>query len=100
MNRPVPARDRLLAAARDLFTRQGFHAVSVRQLTARARVNLGAVTYHFGSKEALFHAAIESITEPFAAVVAQAAGSPGSPLDRVEAMVRAVLPHVARHPDA
>jgi len=94
------ARDRLLAAARELFPRHGYEAVSVRALTARAKVNLGAVTYHFGSKTALFHAAIESIAEPFADTVASAAATPGTELDRVEAVVRAVLRHLAGQPAA
>ncbi len=93
-------RERLLAAARELSTRRGFDAVSVRDLTARARVNLGAVTYHFKSKQALYHEAIASIARPFADAVAAVAAEPGAPLDRIEGVVRAVLAHLAQHPEA
>jgi len=41
-----------------LFARRGFDAVSVRDIVRSARVNLGAVTYHFGGKEALFAAVV------------------------------------------
>ncbi|HEV3106212.1 MAG TPA: TetR/AcrR family transcriptional regulator, partial [Trinickia sp.] len=34
----------------------GYEAMSLRQITSRANVNLAAVNYHFGSKEALIHA--------------------------------------------
>lgn len=91
MNASDPARERLLAVAEELFTRHGFDAVSVRDLTSRAKVNLGAVTYHFGSKEALYHAAIERLAEPFAALIAAAAASPGTGLERIDAFVRAAL---------
>lgn len=48
---------RLLDAAEILFGQEGFEAISVRTLTDLAYVNLGAVTYHFGSKEALYKSA-------------------------------------------
>lgn len=46
--------DRLLDAAERLFAEHGYEGVGMRQLADEARVNLGAATYHFGSKAALF----------------------------------------------
>jgi AcrR family transcriptional regulator len=46
---------RILDAAEDLFIEHGFEAMSLRQITSHADVNLAAVNYHFGSKEALIH---------------------------------------------
>jgi len=46
--------DRLLDAAEKLFAKHGFDGVGMRQLADEAKVNLGAATYHFGSKETLF----------------------------------------------
>ena len=50
---------RILDCAEELFARDGFHNTSLRGLTALADVNLAAVNYHFGSKEALLEAVIE-----------------------------------------
>jgi AcrR family transcriptional regulator len=86
--------------AAELFTRRGVDASSERELTSRARVNLGAITYHFGSKEALYHEAIDRIGGPFADAIGAAARTTGSALDRVEAIVRAALSHMTRHPNA
>ena len=47
---------RIFEAAEELFIDQGYEALSLRHITARANVNLAAVNYHFGSKEALVHA--------------------------------------------
>ena len=71
---------RLLAVAKELFARYGYDAVSVRDITSRAKANLGAITYHFGSKEALYHAALESMAGPFGARIAELAAAiyPGS----------------------
>ncbi len=55
-------RERLVEAARQLFASAGYDATSVRDITARAHANLGAITYHFGSKQALYHAVIERVT--------------------------------------
>lgn len=47
-------RERLLDAAEALFAERGYHAVSMRDIAGRAKVNLAAAGYHFGSKENLF----------------------------------------------
>jgi len=49
-------REKILDAAESLFARQGFGATSLRTVIAEADVNLAAVHYHFGSKEALIRA--------------------------------------------
>ncbi len=46
-------RERILDAAERLFMAHGFEGTSMRQITGDASVNLAAVNYHFGSKEAL-----------------------------------------------
>ena len=96
MNPADPVRARLLAVAEELFTRTGYEGVSIRAIAAKAKANLGAVTYHFGSKEALYHAAFEALSEPFADLISSAAKSPGTGLDRVVAVVRAALSTVPR----
>ncbi len=53
------AKRRILDAAESLFADQGFHATSLRDITTAARVNLAAVHYYFGSKEALLDAVLE-----------------------------------------
>jgi AcrR family transcriptional regulator len=57
-------RERILDAAERLFARKGITSTSMRALTAAAGVNLAAVHYHFGSKEALLDAVIERRAEP------------------------------------
>ncbi|MEZ0275298.1 MAG: TetR/AcrR family transcriptional regulator, partial [Roseimicrobium sp.] len=43
----------ILDAAEDLFAERGIDATSVRDITQTAGVNLGAIHYHFGSKNEL-----------------------------------------------
>ena len=46
-------RIRILDAAEKLFMEHGFDGTSMRMITSSAKVNLAAVNYHFGSKDAL-----------------------------------------------
>jgi AcrR family transcriptional regulator len=55
-NRSVITRERILDAAELLFAAKGFHAVSVRDITGAASVDVALVNYHFGSKQQLFEA--------------------------------------------
>ena len=93
-----PARERLLAVARDLFAKNGYDAVSVRDITSRAHANLGAITYHFGSKEALFHAVLGTIAGPLVEAVSRSAQGPGTALERIEPVIRTVGAHVQANP--
>ena len=52
-NRLSDTRARILDAAERLFMAHGYDGTSMRQITGEAGVNLAAVNYHFGSKEAL-----------------------------------------------
>lgn len=70
-------RQRMLHVALDLFGRHGFDATTTRMLTQAAGVNLGAIPYHFGSKEALYAQAAEHL----ASVIAQLQGPT---LDRLQ----------------
>jgi AcrR family transcriptional regulator len=61
---PHETRTRILDAAEELFMRHGFEGTSMRLLTARAEVNLAAVNYHFGSKDALIEALFRRRLDP------------------------------------
>lgn len=57
--------ERILDAAQQLFAEKGFTETSLRLITSRAGVNLAAVNYHFGSKEALIQAVFVRFLGPF-----------------------------------
>ncbi|WP_165968901.1 TetR/AcrR family transcriptional regulator [Actinomadura sp. KC06] len=46
----------LLNAAEELFTERGFYGTSVTDITERAGTSVGALYYHFGSKNGVYHA--------------------------------------------
>ena len=61
MKRTESARARILDAAAKLFQTSGVGATSIRAIIQAADVNLNAIHYHFGSKEALVKALFESV---------------------------------------
>lgn len=91
--------DRILACARDLFAKQGYHGTSVRDITVAAKVNVGAITYHFGSKLELYHTVLRGFTTPLIARAGELSATPGAPLDRLEQRVRVFFANARNHPE-
>ena len=58
------ARARLIDAAIKLFADKGYEGTSVRDLATAAGVNVAAVSYHFGSKDELYHEALRACLAP------------------------------------
>ena len=56
-------RDRIVAAAIDLFSERSFDGASTREIAARADVTQPLVNYHFRSKEELWRAAVDALFE-------------------------------------
>ena len=65
---------RLLEVATRLFAERGYEGVSVRELAEAAEANVAAVSYHFGSKERLYRAALlaahQAVADPMIAALA------------------------------
>lgn len=54
---------RLLEAAGEVFSKQGFRAATVRTICRMARANVAAVHYHFGGKDGLYTALLSEAFE-------------------------------------
>lgn len=53
-------KEHIINIAVELFSTKGFEGTSIRELAAKAGVNIAMVNYYFGSKEKLFEALIEN----------------------------------------
>ena len=80
-------RDRLLSAALELLAQRGQEGVTLREITDAAGANVAAVSYHFGSLQALCDAAIEFALERYldAQIQATSALESGSTLEELAA---------------
>lgn len=54
----TPRKTRILDAAEELFSKRGFHGVTLRQIASMAGVDVALASYHFGRKRALFDAVL------------------------------------------
>lgn len=95
MRKAEATRSRILDAAERLFARRGFEATSLRQITAAAHVNLAAVNYHFGAKDALIREVLARRIGPVnrerLARLEACAARAGKEPPRVEEIIRAFV---------
>ncbi len=49
-------RDEIMAAAKEVFAREGFHATTIADIAKQAGLAYGSVYWYFDSKDELFHA--------------------------------------------
>jgi AcrR family transcriptional regulator len=86
---------RILDAAEGLFAQHGFAGTSLRMITTQAGVNLAAVNYHFGSKEALLRATLDRIVGPVnrerLAMLERAEAAAGNNPPSIEAVLEAFI---------
>jgi AcrR family transcriptional regulator len=87
---PADTRERVLEVAERLFAARGLDAVSIRDITGAAGANLGAINYHFRTKDGLIAAVIERRVGPLneqrlraLAAAEQAAGNAPPKLEAV-----------------
>ncbi|MFF1380049.1 TetR/AcrR family transcriptional regulator [Streptomyces sp. NPDC058308] len=78
------ARERLVVAAVDLFTEQGYDATTVAQIAERAGVTKSTFFRHFPDKRELLVAGQETLSRLLAEGIAEAPGN-ASPLEAVAA---------------
>ena len=99
MKERAPTAHQILHAARQLFATHGYDGTSVREITAAANANLGAITYHFGSKQELYNRVVADCVEPLAGSVLSAINSGDDVMDRVAALVRAYFEQISADED-
>lgn len=85
---PASTRERLLMAAMELFTTQGYESTSVAQVLKRAGVNSGSLYYFFRNKEELLVAGLEFFqTLLYPVVMEPAFAREQDPIERIFAVL-------------
>ncbi len=88
--RKAETRERLLAAAAELFAERGVEGSSVDAIAERADRTSGAIYDHFGGKSGLLFALLESWTDSAATVISAEVATASTLEDRLEAIWRNV----------
>jgi TetR/AcrR family transcriptional regulator len=90
----VSTKEKLLETATGLFAERGYDGVSIRDIAKASGCNLGAVTYHFGSKEALFGTVVETRLAPLKENVRRIAEGDDDPEQKLRQLLSAFAEHV------
>lgn len=89
--RPANRKDQIALTAAELFCARGYHNVGVDDIADAVGITGPAVYRHFRGKQALLAGAIGALTDAVAATVAEAAATEGSPAERLDATLTALI---------
>jgi AcrR family transcriptional regulator len=81
--RSAATRQALLEAGRVLFAERGFAGSGQEEIVDRAGVTRGALSHHFGTKQGLFLAVVQSVQGDLADLIGQAAMAGGDPMEQL-----------------
>ena len=85
------SRERILQAAVSLFASHGFAETGVRELAARAEVNLSMVNYFFGSKKGLLKEILDSFFSGYLAIAGEELVGDGNLHSRLEQFITSAV---------
>ncbi|HEU0077011.1 MAG TPA: TetR family transcriptional regulator [Longimicrobiaceae bacterium] len=94
----IETSDTILAAAEELFARQGFAATTTKQIGTAAGVNPALIHYYFGNKEGLYRALLRRLFETIIAKGARQLASSPAPDAAVRALVGIQSETMVTHP--
>ncbi len=98
--RSVETQHKLLDAAVQAFSEQGFKGTSTRDIAERAGVHHPLITYHFGSKDRLWREAADRVFRDFRRSLAASLEEyqDKDPKERMAALIRAYVRYARAHP--
>jgi AcrR family transcriptional regulator len=85
------SRERILAAALEVFAEKGYHNATISDITARAGVSRGLITYYFPGKQRLAEELLGRYLDGLMALVEVT----GTPDERLATMIDGILAAVA-----
>jgi len=91
--------EKILEAASRLFGAQRFHEVRMDDVAAEAEVGKGTLYRYFHDKEELYIALLARCSETYLKHIEQVVAGPGSPRERLEAVVESIIDHFDCQPN-
>jgi AcrR family transcriptional regulator len=91
-------REHILAAAREMFAREGFERVSMRQIAEAVEYSPTAIYLHFADKTALFRELVSQDFGRLARTMRKIAGV-ADPIERIREAGRSYIHFALKHPN-
>ncbi|MGA9275992.1 TetR/AcrR family transcriptional regulator, partial [Ilumatobacter sp.] len=99
MSAVASTRERIIDASVDLFGSRGVDAVSLDEIAREVGVRKQTVLYWFASKDTLVDGVLDAVSdELFVVIDAAVRAADDDPLERIDAIVRAVFRPAVRRP--
>ena len=89
---------RIIAAAREEFSKRGFAGARVEEIARRATVNKQLLFYYYHSKRGLFQAVLEQSLGELEDALARVTSPAGPPIERLRSTLGAQFEFLANHP--
>jgi TetR/AcrR family transcriptional regulator len=96
---PAEKRERILAAARTIFARDGYAGTTVDEVAQAAGISVGALYKYFRTKERLFLTVIEAAHDVLDQVLGGIMAEGGTLGDKIERVLRAAVEFSEREPE-
>jgi TetR/AcrR family transcriptional regulator len=93
-----PSRERILAAAAEVFASQGFAGARVDEIAAGAGINKAMLYYHVGDKEDLYKAVLLDTIQRGLAPLRVAVAAHDSPSEKIQAILDTLAAFGSSHP--
>lgn len=92
--------EKIIAAARKLFTQNGYAATKTRDIANEAGINLALLNYYFRSKEKLFEIVMLENLGQFMAVISNVINDEGTTYEeKIDLLVESYIEMLISHPD-
>lgn len=88
-----------LDTTRSLLVRDGYENLSMRKIARQVGCSVSSIYEHFAGKDQLVHALIDEGFQRWYDVVREAAGAPGTPLERLELHCRRYVEFGLENPE-
>jgi AcrR family transcriptional regulator len=95
---PVGSRDKILDIGEALFARRGYAGVGLREVAARVGLGKSSLFHHFRSKGSLYLCVLQRVFERIDERVRPSLDGEGTPAERLERCVDALIDALAEHP--
>ena len=100
-NNPKSKKGKILAAARSLFGKYGYHGATTRMIADKVGIDISALYYHWGEKSDLFEAVIQDVNRDIQIAIKEFENKiAGQPLEkRVELSLDTMCDYLFTHPE-
>lgn len=95
---PVGSRDKILDVGEALFARRGYAGVGLREVAERVGLGKSSLFHHFRSKGSLYLSVLQRVFERIDERVRPSLDGAGTPAERLERCVGALIDALAEHP--